>query len=102
MGSLLRTAALRGYSDLVRDLGGDPSSSLARFGIPADAEHQADGFVAVDAFARLLEASAEDLECPDFGLRLSRFQGLDILGPIAVIARNATTVLGGFEAIARY
>jgi hypothetical protein len=39
---------------------------------------------------------------PDFGLRLSRWQGLDILGPIAVIARNAQTVLGGFEAIARY
>ena len=28
--------------------------------------------------------------------------GLDMLGPIAVIARNAHTVLGGFEAIARY
>ena len=40
--------------------------------------------------------------CPDFGLRLSRWQGLDILGPIAVIARNAQTLLGGLEAIARY
>ena len=94
--------ALRGYGDLVRELGGDPASFLARFGIPVGAEQQADGFVAVDAFIRLLEASAEDLKCPDFGLRLSRFQGLDILGPIAVIARNAQTVLGGFEAIARY
>ena len=102
MGSLIRTAALRGYGDLVRELGGDPGSFLARFGIPAGAEQQADGFVAVDAFIRLLEASAEDLMCPDFGLRLSRCQGLDILGPIAVIARNAQTVLGGFEAIARY
>jgi hypothetical protein len=92
---------MRGYGDL-RELGGDPESFLARFGIPVGAEQQADGFVAVDAFIRLLEASAEDLKCPDFGLRLSRFQGLDILGPIAVIARNAQTVLGGFEAIARY
>ena len=102
MGSLLRTPAMRGYGDLVRELGGDPESFLARFGIPVGAEQQEDGFVAVDAFIRLLEASAEDLKCPDFGLRLSRFQGLDILGPIAVIARNAQTVLGGFEAIARY
>jgi AraC-like DNA-binding protein len=50
----------------------------------------------------MLEASAEDLGCPDFGLRLSRWQGLDILGPIAVIARNAHTVLGGLEMIGRY
>ena len=102
MGSLLRTAALRGYGELVRDLGGGAHTLLARFGIPVDAEEQPDGFVAVDAFIRLLEATAEDLKCPDFGLRLSRGQGLDILGPIAVIARNAHTVLGGFEAIARY
>lgn len=102
MGSLIRTAALRGYSDLVRELGGDPESLLTRFGIAVGAPQRDDDFIPVDAFIRLLEASAEDLNCPDFGLRLSRFQGLDILGPIAVIARNAQTVLGGFEAIARY
>jgi AraC-like DNA-binding protein len=50
----------------------------------------------------MLEASAEELRCPDFGLRLSGKQGLHILGPIAVIARNAQTLLGGVEAIARY
>jgi AraC-like DNA-binding protein len=101
-GSLIRAAAMRGYSDLVRDLGGDPEALLSRFHIPADAEHQEDAFVSFGSFVRMLEASAEDLHCPDFGLRLSRWQGLDILGPIAVIARNAQTVLGGFEAIARY
>src|ERR1700746_2320990 len=36
------------------------------------------------------------------GLRLSNWQGLHTLGPIAVIARNAQTLLGGGEAIARY
>ena len=50
----------------------------------------------------MLEASAQELDCPDLGLRLSRWQGLDILGPIAVIARNAVTVLGAMETIARY
>ena len=64
MGSLLRTAALRGYSELVRELGGDPHSLLARFGIPAGAEQPADGFVAVDAFMTvrrhvLIEADVE-------------------------------------------
>ena len=74
MGSLLRTAALRGYSDLVRELGGDPESFLARFGIPVGAEQQADGFVAVDAFIRLLEASAEDLSVRISGFAFLAFR----------------------------
>jgi AraC-like DNA-binding protein len=102
MGSLIRAAAMWGYPELVRELGGDPDAFLARFYIPAGAEHQEDAFVSFESVARMFEASADDLQCPDFGLRLSHFQGIDILGPIAVIARNAQTLLAGVEAIARY
>ena len=102
MGSLIRSSVLWGYDDLVRELGGDPERFLSRFAIPPDIENQEDAFISFDAYVRMLETSADDLRCPDFGLRLSRWQGLDILGPIAVIARNAQTLLGGLEAIARY
>ena len=102
MGSLLRATTLWGYGELVRELGGDPELFLSRFRIPPGIENQEDAFISFDAYVRMLEASAEDLGCPDFGLRLSRWQGLDTLGPIAVIARNAQTLLGGFETIARY
>lgn len=102
MGSLIRATNLWGYGDLMRELGADPQPFLARFEIPPGVDEQEDTFVPYEAAARLLEASAADLECPDFGLRLSRWQGLDILGPIAVIARNAQTLQDGLEAIARY
>jgi AraC-like DNA-binding protein len=102
MSSLIRTAAMWGYPELVRELGGDPEAFLSRFHIPSGAEHQDDAFMSFDAFSRMLEASADELRCPDFGLRLSSWQGLHILGPLAVIARNAQTVLSGVEAIARY
>ncbi|MFE7802480.1 AraC family transcriptional regulator [Nocardia sp. NPDC057440] len=102
MGSLIRATNLWGYEDLMRELGADPAPFLARFHIPSGIEDQEDAFVSFEAFVRMLEASAADTGCPDFGLRLSRWQGLDILGPIAVIARNAQTLLGGLEAIARY
>jgi AraC-like DNA-binding protein len=102
MGSLIRSTVLWGYGDLVRELGGDPELFLARFGIAPGIERQEDAFISFDGYVRMLELSADDLRCPDFGLRLSRWQGLDILGPIAVIARNAQTLLGGLEAIARY
>ncbi len=102
MGSLIRATNLWGYVDLVRELGGEPEDLLARFHIPSGVEHQDDAFVSVDGFVRLLEATAAELERPDFGLRLSAWQGLDILGPIAVIARNAQTVQDGLGAVARY
>jgi AraC-like DNA-binding protein len=102
MGSLIRATNLWGYDDLMRELGADPKPFLTRFGIAPGVEHHEDAFIPLGAFIRLLEFSAAELGCPDFGLRLSRWQGLDVLGPIAVIARNAQTLLEGLEAIARY
>jgi AraC-like DNA-binding protein len=102
MASLIRATNLWGYGDLVRELGADPEPFLSRFHIEAGVEYEEDAFVSFEAVVRMLEASAKDLCCPDFGLRLSRWQGLDILGPIAVIARNAQTLLDGLESIASY
>ena len=102
MGSLIRSTNMWGYPDLVRELGGDPGPLLARCHLAPGVENEEDAFVSIEAFVRLLETSAAELDCPDFGLRLAQWQGLDILGPIAVMARNAQTVLGGLEAIGRY
>lgn len=102
MPTLIRASNMWGFGNLVRELGGDPARLQARFGIAPASEHEEDAFIAFEPFVRLLEASAEELDCPDFGLRLSRWQGLDILGPIAVIARNAQTLQDGLASIARY
>lgn len=102
MGSLIRSTNLWGYPELVRELGGDPDALMARFHLEPGVQHQEDAFVSFEALALLLDASADTLGCPDFGLRLSRWQGLDILGPIAVIARNSLTVADGMGAVARY
>ncbi len=102
MGSLIRATVLRGYPELVRELGGDPEPYLARFGIPSVVEDPDHAFIPFAAYARLLEFTADDLRCPDFGLRMSRWRGLDVLGPLAVIARNSRTLLDGVQAVARY
>lgn len=102
MGSLIRATNLRGYPELVTELGGDPGALMGRFHLSPGIEHQDDTFVPFEAVALLLDASAEELACPDLGLRLVRWQGLDILGPIAVIARNSRTVAEAMGAVARY
>ena len=102
MGSPLRATSLTGYAQLVRELGGDPVAYLSRFHIPVGVEREPDTFIPLRDYASLLEVTAEELQCPDFGLRLTRFQGVDLLGPIAVIARNSETVLTALEATARF
>ncbi len=102
MASLIRATNLWGYGDLIRELGADPQPFLSRFHISPGVEYEEDAFIPFETTVRLLEASADELNCPDFGLRLSHWQGLDILGPIAVIARNAQTLLDGLESIASY
>ena len=102
MSSLIRATTLWGYRELIHELGGDPNQFLSRFGIARGADEQEGAFIDFDAYVRMLEASAEELQCPDFGLRLAKWQGLDVLGPIAVIARNVATVLDGVDAIAKY
>lgn len=102
MGSLIRATNLWGYSDLVRELGGDPPELLARFGIPLDSEREPGAFIDFRSGAQLIETTAEELDCPDFGLRLSRWQGLDILGPVAVIVRNAQTVRDALTSVATF
>ena len=102
MGSLMRATSLRGYDELVVELGGDPVALLERFGIAASIDREPGSFVPFRSVAMLVEETAAVLGLPDFGLRLSRVQGLDVLGPVAVIARNAETVLDAMESIGRY
>lgn len=102
MGYLMRGTSLWGYPELVRELGGDPIGLYAQFDISVGVDVQLDAFIPVSAFAGLLEVTARDLQCPDFGLRLSRGRDLDMLGPVAVVVRNAPTVLDAIEAAARF
>jgi AraC-like DNA-binding protein len=100
--NLVRSTSLSGYSKLVHELGGDPKEFLSRFGIPLDAECQWDAFIPFEALLGLFETSAAELECPEFGLRLSRLRGAEISGPVAAIVRNSATTLEATQAAARF
>lgn len=102
MTTMIRASNMRGFGTLVNQLGADPAGLQERFGVMSATAHEEDGFIPLEPFVRMLEAAAIELDCPDFGLRLSRWQGLDILGPIAVIARNAQTLQDGLGSIAQF
>ena len=98
----IRAAALLGFRRLVFDLGGDTDALLKASGIDPEALRHPDQRISYPAMITMLEDSAQVLDCPDFGLRLSAFQDIDILGPAAMIAHNSDTVGDSLDAIATF
>ncbi len=94
----VRVEALRCYSELVERLGGQPRTLLARARIPAHALSKTDAVISYRAMINLLEISAEELNCVDFGLKLASHQGSTaVLGPLDLAMRNSTTVGEAFR-----
>jgi AraC-like DNA-binding protein len=90
--ALVRAQSLRGYRELVNELGGNPPRLLRTAGIDPTALNQVTALISCESLIRLLERSATDLHCPDFGLRLADRQGIGILGTLAVAMRYSGTV----------
>jgi len=99
--SQVRAASLRGFDDLVTQLGGDPSPLLAAEGLAGVLDDE-EALVPVPSLVRLLEATARALRCPDFGLRLAQVQDMGVLGPVAIAIQNAGTVGDAIDLASRY
>ncbi|WP_339515616.1 AraC family transcriptional regulator [Pseudomonas sp. RL_15y_Pfl2_60] len=102
MTALIRITSLTGFPDLVRELGGDPDVMLKRFNIEPHLLESISAVISYRSMINLLEYSAEQLNCPDFGLQLAERQSMMILGPLAVIAQNSSTVGDALQEIAKF
>jgi len=98
----IRAAALQGFRRLVASVGGDADDLLRASGIDPVALASPDNRISYAGMIRLLEDCATRLRCPDFGLRLSSYQDIDILGPAAMIAHYSDTVGDSLRSIATY
>lgn len=98
--SVVRATSLSNYPRLVNELGGDPVALLTEVGIDPDVVGHDDVFVPLGRVAAAIENAASATGTRDFGRRLARLQGIEILGPVGVAARTSSTVseaLGIFE-----
>ncbi len=75
---------LRFFPELVEELGGDARELLRRAGIAAAQPTYRQAI-------HLLEITASDLHCPDFGLRLAQKQGGGMFGPLGLAMRHSRT-----------
>ena len=102
MGAMVRAQAVRGYRELVTELGGDPARLLRAARIKSSVFDQPASLISFGAMIQLLERSARDLACPDFGLRLAERQDIGILGPLAVAMRYSATVGQALRLASKY
>jgi AraC-like DNA-binding protein len=102
MTAVIRTGALRGYQNLVRELGGQPLRLLRRHDIqPASLEDE-DALIPLRSLLHLMEATAQTLDCPDFGLRLGQRQDIGILGMLALAIQHSRTVDEALQCASRH
>lgn len=101
-GPLIRTTALTNYRELVRELGGNPEALLRRFNIAPDLLDVHYAMVPLQSVVQLFELTATELDRPDFGLSLSRVQDWNIVGPVALIARNSPDVGAAIDDFAHF
>jgi len=92
MSALIRISSLTGFREVASQLGGDTDAMLRRFRIDPGLILEDDARMPLRALVGLLEYAAQTLDCPDFGLRMAEYQDLQVLGPIALIARSSATV----------
>lgn len=102
MGTLIRAANLAGIEELMEELGSNAQPLLARYHIDPALICDPDAYLPYKSLFNVLESGAIECQCPDFGLRLAQWQGLGMLGPVAVMTRNATNVLEAFRSLAKY
>ncbi|WP_067689086.1 AraC family transcriptional regulator [Nocardia jejuensis] len=97
-----RAALLRGYRELVEELGGDSAALLRRFGVAPEALDSDEAVVTAESMGWALEVAATELDCPDLGLRLAERQDFSMLGPLGVAVLNAPTVGAALVCAQRY
>jgi AraC-like DNA-binding protein len=102
MTAMVRAQAIRGYRPLVKDLGGNAARLLRHEGIDPAALDDLTAFISFESLIDLLERSATELECPDFGLRLAERQDIGILGTLSVAMRYSATLGEAMRCASKY
>ncbi|THJ66752.1 AraC family transcriptional regulator [Arthrobacter echini] len=102
MASVIRSAGMRGFRGVVEQFGGDAEALAALHHVPLKALDDDDVLVSDVAMAKLLEGAARTLPCPDLGLRISEYQDIGILGPLAVAVQNSPTVGAALECASQF
>jgi AraC-like DNA-binding protein len=98
----IRGASLEGFVGFAQSVGLDPAREIARVGLDMADLAAPEKWIPAAAAAWLLEMSAVDSGCEDFGLRLSERRRLEMLGPLSVVLRQEPDLRSALLLLIRY
>ncbi|MDH6281507.1 AraC family transcriptional regulator [Prescottella agglutinans] len=99
---MLRSAVLNGYVELAESVGLNPHPLMRVVGIDPGAFAATTGWISAHSVDRLLEISAAQSGCADFGIRMSVDRGLSSLGPVGLVAREEPDVRSALGIVLRH
>jgi AraC-like DNA-binding protein len=95
---MVRVDLLHKFAQIVAQFGADADALLLKAQIDPAALSNRHAVIPHRNYIRLLERTAAELDCPDFGLRLAAAQGgVKVLGPLGYVMRNSPTVREAFR-----
>jgi AraC-like DNA-binding protein len=90
---IVHADTIRFFPELVEHIGGDPQTLLRAARIDPEVLTKRNSVLEYRSMVKLLEISATELSCPDFGLKLAALQGgTRVMGPIGVVMKNSQTL----------
>ncbi|WP_430335564.1 AraC family transcriptional regulator [Rhodococcus sp. ACT016] len=99
---MLRSAVLNGYVEVAESVGLNPHPLMRVVGIDPGAFAATTGWISAHSVDRLLEISAAQSGCADFGIRMSGDRGLSSLGPVGLVAREEPDVRSALGIVLRH
>lgn len=101
-GTKVRAAVLTNYFEVSRAVGLDPLVELRKAGLTRMQLSNRDQQLPSDAVVKLLEISAEDSGCENFGLRLAEARQLSNFGIISLLISHQRTLRDVLHTIGEY
>ncbi|MEZ8025584.1 AraC family transcriptional regulator [Vibrio sp. 10N.222.52.C3] len=98
----IRSASLSGIEHLIKELGGDLNSLLVQCNLTTQDLLNPESLIDFASMINLLELASQQLNCKDFGLKLAKNQGIEVLGPISLIIQASETVQEALDNAQRY
>jgi AraC-like DNA-binding protein len=102
MSETIRSASLANYAAVARRVGIDPLKMLRRFRIDAGALRDGEMRIPVKRVAGLLEATADESGCSDFGLRMADQRRVSDLGVVGLLVSHQPTLSDVLDIMVRY
>ncbi len=98
----IRAVAASGLCDAVRALGADPGPLLGPARLSDEELSEPQSWLDLADYCRLLEAIAEAVSCPDFGLRFGLAHAPGILGDLGGLAARSPSLHAALDSLSRY